>query len=127
MKCRGIRAATTVEANTRQAILAATRELLQQAIEANGVELEDVACILFTTTADLNAEFPALAARSMGLSDVPLLCGQEIEVPGSTPMCLRILILYNTEKSAGELVHVYTRGASELRSQGIDTEGILEG
>ena len=116
MACRGIRGATTIESNSKEAILAATKELLQQMIDANGVEAQDVACTIFTTTSDLDAEFPAVAARQLGWSNVALLCGHEMNVPGSLRTCLRILILFNTEKSPGEIVHVYTRGARELRS-----------
>ena len=83
--------------------------------EANEVRREEAACILFTTTHDLNAEFPAVAARELGWTDVALLCGQEIDVPSSLPMCLRILILFNTEKPPQEIVHVYLRGAKELK------------
>jgi chorismate mutase len=122
MWCRGIRGATLVAANTKEDILAATRELLQQMIESNQVEKEAVACVLFTTTADLDAEFPALAARQLGWTEVPLLCSQEMGVPHSLPRCLRILILFNTEKKTEEIIHVYIRGAEvlrqELRSQG---------
>lgn len=122
MRCRGIRGATTVDANTRDDILAAAKELLQGMVSANGVEAEDVACILFTTTPDLNAEFPAAAARELGLSQAPLLCGHEMNVPGSLPKCLRILILFNTEKSAAEIVHVYIRGAQVLKSDSRNLE-----
>lgn len=115
MKCRGIRGATTVDTNTKEDILKATRELLQDMVKANDVRGEDVASILFTTTSDLNATFPAEAARELGLSQVPLLCGQEIDVPGSLPMCLRILILFNTKKSAEDIVHVYLKAAKKLR------------
>ena len=115
MKCRGIRGATTVDANTREDILASTKELLRQMVQANGVQEEDVACILFTTTSDLNAEFPAAAARELGLSHAPLLCSHEIDVPGSLPMCLRVLILFNTEKSAQDIDHIYIKGAKNLR------------
>jgi len=115
MKCRGIRGATTVDTNTKEDILKATRELLQDMVKANDVRGEDVASILFTTTSDLNATFPAEAARELGLSQVPLLCGQEIDVPGSLPMCLRILILFNTKKSAEDIVHVYLKDAKKLR------------
>jgi chorismate mutase len=115
MKCRGIRGATTVDTNTKEDILKATRELLQDMVKANDVRGEDVASILFTTTSDLNATFPAEAARELGLSQVPLLCGQEIDVPGSLPMCLRILILFNTKKSAEDIVHVYLKSAKKLR------------
>ena len=120
MKCRGIRGATTVGANTKEHILAVAKELLQEMVSANGVEAEDVACILFTTTSDLNAEFPAVAARGMGFSQTALLCGHEMNVPGSLPMCLRILILFNTEKRAEEIIHVYTRDAVALRAQNND-------
>jgi len=123
MKCRGIRGATTVDANTREDILVATKELLQQMVSANGVGAEDVACILFTTTPDLDAEFPAAAARELGFSQAPLLCGHEMNVPGSLPRCVRILILFNTEKSAEEIVHVYTKGAKGLRSASSDKKG----
>ena len=115
MKCRGIRGATTVDTNTKEDILKATRELLQDMVKANDVRGEDVASILFTTTSDLNATFPAEAARELGLSQVPLLCGQEIDVPGSLPMCLRILILFNTKKGAEDIVHVYLKSAKKLR------------
>jgi chorismate mutase len=115
MKCRGIRGATTVDTNTKEDILKATRKLLQDMVKANDVRGEDVASILFTTTSDLNATFPAEAARELGLSQVPLLCGQEIDVPGSLPMCLRILILFNTNKSAEDIVHVYLKAAKKLR------------
>lgn len=127
MRCRGIRGATTVDANTRDDILAAAKELLQKMVQANGVQEEDVACILFTTTPDLNDAFPATAARELGLSQVPMLCGHEMNVPGSLPMCLRILVLFNTEWSAEEIVHIYIKGARELRAGSGDNEGSLEG
>ena len=116
MRCRGIRGATTVEENTREAILQATKELLSEIIEANQLEADDVAYAYFTTTADVNAEFPALAARELGWTQVALLCGHEMNVPGSLQQCIRILILCNTEKAADEIVHVYIRGAKSLRT-----------
>ena len=116
MWCRGIRGAITVSANTREDILAATEELLRKMIEANGIEAEEVASILFTTTPDLNAEFPAVAARRLGWSEVALLCGHEMNVSGSLPKCLRILMLVNTERRAEEIVHVYLKEAENLRS-----------
>jgi len=115
MLCRGIRGATTVEANSREAILEATGELLAAMVTANDIKPEDVASAFFTTTPDLNAEFPALAARRLGWNDVPLLCGHEMTVPGSLPMCLRILLHVNTDKTADQIVHVYLRGARVLR------------
>lgn len=82
---------------------------------ANGVQPDDVAAVIFTTSPDLNADFPALAARQMGWTDVALLCGHEMAVPGSLAACLRILLLVNTEKRSDEIVHVYLRGARVLR------------
>ena len=115
MYCRGIRGATTVEENTAEAILAATRELLVRIVEANGLKVEDVASAIFTTTPDLTAAFPAKAAREMGWHDVALLDAQEIPVPGSLGRCIRVLIHWNTEKSAAEIRHVYLRRAQTLR------------
>lgn len=116
MRCRGIRGATTVENNTGKEIIEATRELLGLLIDANQIDKNEVASAIFTTTEDLNAEFPAMAARQMGWTDVPLMCGREINVPGSLKKCLRILILINTEKSAQEVAHVYIKGAKDLRN-----------
>ncbi|MBI4301780.1 MAG: chorismate mutase [Chloroflexi bacterium] len=117
MWCRGIRGATTVASNTREDILASTKELLEKMVAANGLRSEDVASVIFTTTPDINAEFPAAAARHWGWTQVALLCGHEMSVPGSLPMCLRILILANTDKSPDEIVHVYIKGAQNLRSE----------
>ncbi len=113
--CRGIRGATTVEANTREAILSATRELLQQIIEANDLQLEDVGSAIFTTTPDLDAEFPAVAARELGWHDVPLMCQHEMNVPGSLARCIRVLIHWNTPKLQTEILHIYIKGAVNLR------------
>jgi chorismate mutase len=115
MHCRGIRGATTVEENTAEAILAATRELLELIVEANDLKVEDVASTIFTTTPDLTAAFPAQAAREMGWRDVALLDAQEIPVPGSLKRCIRVLIHWNTEKGAAEIRHVYLREAQALR------------
>ncbi len=117
MWCRGIRGATSVVANTRDEILAATKELLQEIVDSNQVEKEAVACVFFTTTADLNAEFPALAARKLGWREVPLLCCQEINVPDSMPRCIRILVLINTQKRIDEINHIYLRGTEILRRE----------
>lgn len=117
MWCRGIRGATSVAANTREDILAATRELLQEMVLSNQIEKEAVACMFFTTTADLNAEFPALAARQLGWKESALLCCREIDVPNSMPKCIRILILYNTEKKMKEINHIYLRGTEVLRRE----------
>lgn len=115
MPVRGIRGATTVRANTRDDILDAARELLEAMVKANDIQGEDVASAWFTTTPDLNAEFPAVAARQMGWTYVPLMCGHEMTVPGSLPMCLRVLMHVNTDVSPHDIHHVYIRGASALR------------
>jgi len=112
---RGVRGATTAEANTREAILAATRELLCLMIEANHIQPEDVASAIFTTTIDLNADYPALAARALGWHDVALLCMHEMNVPHGLPQCIRILLHWNTEVSAHDVKHVYLKGAINLR------------
>jgi chorismate mutase len=113
--CRGVRGATTVEQNTREAILNATRQLLALIIRRNEIDPADVASAVFTVTRDVNAEFPALAARQMGWLDVPLLCGYEVEVPGSLGLCIRILLHWNTTKSQKDIHHVYIHKAISLR------------
>ena len=114
----GIRGATTVDENTKKSIGEATTDLLRQIVEANEIEVEDVAACYFTTTVDLNADFPAHAARAdMGWNDVALLCGHEMQVPGGLPMCLRVLLIVNSEKRPSEVVNVYAKGAVHLRSQ----------
>ena len=115
MLVRGIRGATTVESNTRDAILDAARELLRAIEESNGFERDHVASILFSTTADLNAEFPAVAARELGWTSTALECVHEMNVPGSLPMCLRVLMHVNTERAPQEIQHIYLRGAQVLR------------
>jgi chorismate mutase len=115
MRCRGVRGATTVPENSREEILKATRELLALMIRRNGIEAGDVASAIFSTTTDLNAEFPALAARQLGWYDVALLCTHELDVPGSLRRCIRILLHWNTEKRADEVIHVYVRDAVALR------------
>lgn len=103
--------------NTREEILSATQELLRKMLSANYVDKQSVACMFFSTTADLNAEFPALAARQMGWTDTALMCLQEIPVPGSLGRCIRIMVLFNTEKRAEDIRHVYINGAEALRAQ----------
>lgn len=115
MPCRGVRGATTVASNDREEILTATRQLLALMIRLNSIESRDVASAIFSTTRDLDAEFPALAARQLGWLDVPLMCGHEISVPGSLPLCIRVLLHWNTEKEQGEIEHVYVREANRLR------------
>jgi len=115
MQCRGVRGAITVEQNDREEILSATRRMLALAIRRNGIEKQDVASALFTVTKDIDAEFPALAARQLGWIDVPLLCGYEISVPGSLEKCIRILIHWNTDRPQESIEHIYLDGATRLR------------
>jgi len=114
MPLRGIRGATTTD-NTSEAILAATRELLEALIAANKLDPNDVASAIFTVTPDLTAAFPAQAARELGWSHVALFSAQEMTVPGSLPHCIRVLIHVNTHRRQDEMVHVYLRGATVLR------------
>jgi chorismate mutase len=113
--CRGIRGATTVTENTAAAILEGTRDLLEHLIAANRIDPDDVASVIFTTTPDLTAEYPALAARQMGWHDVALMCGHEMAVPHGLKLCIRVLIHWNTRLGNREIQHVYIRGAVHLR------------
>jgi chorismate mutase len=117
LQCRGIRGAITVSANNKESILAATEELLMAMTQANRIAVEDIAAIFFTTTPDLNAEFPAAAARELGWSsNLALLCGHEMNVHDGLPRCLRILMLVNTEKGIEEIMHVYLGEAKKLKN-----------
>ncbi len=113
--CRGIRGATTIDENTPGAILEATRDLLARIVEANDLHPQDVASVMFTTTTDVNAEYPAVAARQMGWQDVALMCSHEMAVPHGLKLCIRVLIHWNTTRQADEIQHVYLRGAVSLR------------
>jgi chorismate mutase len=120
MPVRGIRAATTAASNTADAIVEATREMLSELARVNRLELEEIAFCYLTTTRDLDAEFPALAARQLGWVDVPLLCGHDMEVqppnPRGVARCVRALLLYNTERPQKEMRHVYLRGATAIKA-----------
>ena len=115
MICRGVRGATTIEEDTPDAILRATRELLAMMIRLNGIQPIDVTSAIFTTTRDVVSQFPALAARQLGWMDVPLLCGHEMEVPDSVSRCIRILIHWNTDTPQSAIQHVYLKDAQSLR------------
>ena len=104
-------------------MLAATRELLEEMARVNAVRKDDVASAYFTATPDLDAEFPAVAARAVGWTNVALMCGHEMDVPGSLRMCLRILLHVNTDRSQDEICHVYLRGATALRPDLAQTTG----
>ena len=101
--------------NTKEAIVAATREMLQKLIEVNGIAAEDIASAFFSTTSDLNAEFPAVAARGLGWTDCALMCFHDMTVPGALARCIRVMVHWNTPKSAKEIRHVYMNGAEKLR------------
>ena len=116
---RGIRGATTADENTSEAIIEATSELLQSLVEANDVQLDDIAAVQFTSTVDLNAEFPALAARKIGWVDVALLGSVEVDAPGATEKCIRVLLLVNTDRSPQDIQFKYLKGAANLRSRGM--------
>jgi len=115
MVCRGVRGATTVQADDRDEILLATRQLLALMIRQNEIDTAEIASAQFTVTTDLTAEFPALAARQLGWYEVPLLCGYEITVEGSLPRCIRVLLLWNTDKPQSAIQHVYLHDAVKLR------------
>jgi len=104
-----------VNANDREEILSSTRQLLALMIRRNGIDPQEIASAIFTTTPDIDAEFPALAARQLGWVDVPLMCGHEMTVPEGLPFCIRVLIHWNTDKAQNEIQHIYVREAERLR------------
>jgi len=115
MPVRGIRGAITVEENRADEIVSATKELLEKLREANGFKIGDVCTALFSVTGDLDAQFPAVAARELGWMFTPLLCTNEVPVPGSLEKCIRVLLQVNTNRSQDEMAHVYLREAKKLR------------
>ncbi|WNC17263.1 chorismate mutase [Brevibacillus brevis] len=118
MGVRGIRGAITVEADTREEIVSSTKLLLEEMVTRNQVQPEDIGSVIITTTEDLSATFPAQAARMLegdGWQYVPLMCAREIPVPGGLPLCVRVMMHVNTEKTAKEIQHVFLRDAVKLR------------
>jgi len=113
--CRGIRGATSVSENTETAILEATQSLLEEIVDANEIPVETIASVIFTATPDLTAVHPARAARDLGWTQTPLLCAQEIDVPGSLPRCIRVLLLVNVDRASDRIHHVYLGEARSLR------------
>jgi chorismate mutase len=113
---RAVRGATQVDEDSREQILDRSAELVSTVLERNGLTSDDIISILFTATPDLTAEFPAYAARLLGLTDVPLMCASEMAVPGALPRTLRLLAHVETARSRAELRHVYLRGAAALRT-----------
>ncbi len=124
MQCRGIRGAIAVPANSKKSILTAAKKLLTEMTKANKIEIKDIAAIFFTTTPDLNAEFPAAATRELGWpSSLALLCGHEMNVPDALPHCLRVLMLVNTEEKPEEIIHVYLGEAKKLKDKPLSSIG----
>ena len=115
MMMRGVRGATTVQSDDADEILEATRELLTMMVRVNGIEIDDIASIVLTTTDDLETTYPAFAARQLGWFEVALLCGNEMTVPDGLPLCIRVLIHWNTSKTPKDIGHVYLREAKILR------------
>jgi chorismate mutase len=113
---RALRGAIQVSTDTRDDVLQATTELLAAVLERNALVADDLISVIFTATPDLRSEFPAYAARQMGITDVPLLCAGEIDVPGAMPRVLRLLAHVETDKPRADLRHVYLKGAAQLRT-----------
>ena len=122
MKVRGVRGATTSDSNSREDILLAAHDLITGIIDANEIVVDDVASILFSTTADLNAEFPAVAARNLGFTNTALECLVEMNVPGSLARCIRVLMHVNSDKQQIEIRHIYLKNAKSLRADLIDDD-----
>lgn len=116
---RGIRGATTSDSNSRDSILRATTEMLENITTANKIKVDEIAAAIFTTTEDLNAEFPTVAAREMGWEYVALLNGHEMRVPGALTQCIRVLLLVNTDRKPQELKNIYLRKAKNLRARSV--------
>ncbi len=115
MIVRAVRGATTVESNTAEQIIKETTVLLEKIITTNNINEDDIISVIFTVTNDLNAAFPAEAARKAGLTKIALMCMREIDVPGSLKNCIRILMHINTEKSNDQIKHIYLKGSKSLR------------
>ena len=116
MAVRAVRGATQVDQDDRQQVLDATTELLESVLSRNELEPADLISVIFTATPDIRCEFPAYAARQMGITDVPLLCATEMDVPGAMPRVLRLLAHVETERPRQDVRHVYLRGAAALRT-----------
>ncbi|MGB9812289.1 MAG: chorismate mutase [Thermovenabulum sp.] len=115
MKVRGIRGAITVNSNTKEEVINATKELLQEMIKENEVAIDDICFILFSATEDIDAAFPAQAARELGMENVPLLDFAQMKVKGALKSCIRILMVFNSDKKLEEIKHIYLREAKRLR------------
>src|ERR1700709_153565 len=116
MSVRAVRGATQLEEDTREQMLGRVAELVQQVMDANGLEVDDFISVIFTATGDLHAEFPAYAARRLGFGEIPLICARELEIEGSMPQVVRMMAHVETDRARSEITHVYLHGAAALRS-----------
>ncbi len=116
MSVRAVRGATQVDANEREAVIDGAAELVRAVLTRNEIEPADLISVIFTATPDLTAEFPAYAARAMGITDVPLLCASEIDVAGAMPRVIRLLAHVESDRPRAEIRHVYLHGAAALRT-----------
>tara|TARA_B100001167_G_scaffold117029_1_gene72422 strand:+ start:56 stop:427 length:372 start_codon:yes stop_codon:yes gene_type:complete len=121
-KVQAIRGATTSPSNSSEEILAATTEMLNSIIKENSLKVEDIISAFFTTTQDLNAEFPPVAARKIGWVNVALMCSHEMKVPGALQKCIRVMVHVNTEKNPTDIVNIYLRDAVNLRKPGFEDD-----
>ena len=121
-KVRAIRGATTADENTKDAIVDATREMMESLVEENDFELDDVISAFFTTTRDLNAQFPAVAARKIGWVDVALMCSHEMFIADAQERCIRVMVHVNSDKTSKEINNVYLKEAINLRKRGFEDE-----
>ena len=115
MRVRALRGAITADEDTRDDIISSTTELLEEMLDRNDVGTDDVVFIIFTSTSDLTTEFPAAAARKIGLSHIPVICARELDIEGSLPRTVRVMMLINTDKARETLRHVYLKDARQLR------------
>ena len=121
-KVQAIRGATTSPSNSSEEILAATAEMLDLIIKENSLKVDDIISAFFTTTQDLNAEFPPVAARKIGWVNVALMCSHEMKVPGALPKCIRVMVHVNTDKNPTDIVNIYLRDAVNLRKRGFEED-----
>lgn len=115
MRLLALRGAITLERDSREEVVAKTQRLVKEMLARNDAEHDDIVSVIFTATDDVTSEFPAAAARAIGMGDIPLLCARELSVDGATPLCIRVLMHLETDKRREELRHVYLEGARGLR------------
>lgn len=114
-RVRALRGAITLEADTREQVTERTARVIGEMFERNGISKDDLIAVVFTATKDIRSDFPAAAARAVGIGDVPLLCARELDIEGAVGLCIRVLMLFYTEREPGALRHVYLEGAKPLR------------